>query len=348
MKHYDERIWEMITRILSNEAKPAEKEKFQQWLDHNPDEEQYFQDLKEAWEQDTQDGRRAASHLFDEETGLKKLRSKIEKVESKNKRQKETPYFRRNHFAGWKIAASVVLLAAVTSFIVVKNYWAPSETNYATAALEQRIITLPDGSVVHLNQNSKISLRKGFSGSTRTIHLTGEAFFQVKHNAKKPFIIHTEDAVIKDIGTSFNVKDGDNGKVIVAVKSGSIAVSNNEVTNRKATILKKNQVAEVQKDHISTIKHASVHNYLSWMNGQIVFKKTPFNRVITQLDHIYGIHCSLSDSSLANLKLTAYIQNTSMNDVLHMISISLGIHYQKEGKKIVWKKGKGAEVNSSN
>jgi ferric-dicitrate binding protein FerR (iron transport regulator) len=67
-----------------------------------------------------------------------------------------------------------------------------------------------------------------------------------------------------------------------------------------------------------------------------VFKKTPFDEVTRQLENIYGIHCEMADSSLSALKLTAYIKNTSLHDVLHMIALSLDIHYRKKGDKIVW------------
>jgi ferric-dicitrate binding protein FerR (iron transport regulator) len=343
MKQHGEKMWELITRILSNEADAAEQKKFQQWLEHHPGEKQYFRNLEEVWEQRPQHSRKSTS-LFEDERGLKKLRSKIKKESRKKGRIKQAPSMNRSHFINWKIAASVVLLLAAASFIVARIYWSPPTTKYGTTALEHRIIKLPDGSVVHLNRNSEISFRKGFIGSTRTIYLTGEAYFKVKHNAKKPFIIHTGKAVIKDIGTSFNVKEGDNGNVVVAVQAGSIAVSKQKMSHKKPFVLTENQVASIQKGHITAFKHAGIHNYLSWMDGQMIFKKMPFSRVIRQLDHIYGIHCSLSDSSLADLKLTAYIRNTSLRDVLHMISISLDIHYQKKGKKVVWKKG--AEVGN--
>jgi ferric-dicitrate binding protein FerR (iron transport regulator) len=250
MKQLDETTWKMITWVITKEAEPAEKEKFQRWLCQNPNEREYLRNIKEAWKRDPQHKGKSTS-LFDDEKGLKKLRCKISQAEKKGKRK--TPSFTRSYLARWKMVASIALLLAAISFLVIRNYWSPPITEYATTALDHRIINLPDGSVVHLNRNSEISFRKGFTGSTRTIHLTGEA-------------------------------------------------------------------------------------YLSWMDGLMIFKKVPFDQVIRQLDHIYGIHCSLSDSSLADLKLTAYVRNTSLRDVLHMISVSLSIHYQKKGKRIIWKK----------
>src|SRR5699024_9334903 len=138
------------------------------------------------------------------------------------------------------------------TYFAAGHLWTPPVTQYETSNLEQRIITLPDGSVVRLNRNSRISFRENFAGSVRKIHLSGEAFFQVKHNAQKPFIIYSGNAVIKDIGTSFNV-DEENGKVVVAVREGIVAVKKQEKTG-KQVVLHKNQIAAVRQDHISTVR----------------------------------------------------------------------------------------------
>lgn len=348
MKHYNEEIWVLMTRILSKEAEPEEKERFQEWLDQNPEDEQAFLQIKEAWEQEPHEDGHTPKNLFDDEEGLRLLRSKIEKAKGNkvseiNELSLPVDRGRERNF-GWKIAASLILLVGVVTYFAVGSFWSPPMTHYETSNLEQRIINLPDGSVVRLNRNSGISFRKNFAGSVRKIHLTGEAFFQVKHKPDKPFVIYSGDAVIKDIGTSFNV-DEKNGKVVVAVKEGIVAVEKQE-TKGKQVILHKNQIAEVHKDHISTVRNGSVHNYLSWMSGKMVFKEMPLKQVFRQLDHIYGIHSQLADSSIASLKLTAYIRYSSLNNVLHMIALSLDIQYRKQGKKIIWMR-KAAAGNSS-
>jgi ferric-dicitrate binding protein FerR (iron transport regulator) len=240
---------------------------------------------------------------------------------------------------GWKVAAPIVLLLAAISFFGVRHFWIAPVTSYATSAMEQRIINLPDGSTVRLNRNSRISFPKDFAGVKRKVTLDGEAFFQVKHNDAKPFVVRAGDAVVQDIGTSFNVNEQKDGRVVVAVKEGLISLRNKKTGDVQKTTFGKNQIGILDKNVVITIENVSVQNYLSWISGKIVFKKAPFGQVTRELENIYGIHCQLADSSLSDLKLTAYIKNTSLHDVLHMIALSLDIHYRKEGDKVTWMPG---------
>jgi transmembrane sensor len=94
---------------------------------------------------------------------------------------------------------------------------------------------LPDGSVVALNSNSKLVFPKQFKGDTREVTIEGEAFFDVKPNAEKPFIINAGNAQVKVVGTSFNVcAYPETETVEVVVETGKVQVisKNNELTAR--------------------------------------------------------------------------------------------------------------------
>lgn len=328
--------WKLITRILSGEADESDKRNFQQWLNEDPANQHFFKELKSSWEEEPDNDAVESAFLFDYDSGLNKLRDKLKDEENIKQVTSKNKSINNNHFMGWKVAASILFVIVLASVFTVFLFSTPSMVSYATTNVEQRIINLPDGSKVRLNKNSKISFAKGFPGSKRVINLSGEAFFHVNHNENKPFIIHVGNAVIRDIGTSFNVNESNNGHIIVAVKNGIVSFRNNKMNKGEATILQKNQVGILKDGDITKIKSNEIQNYLSWISGKIVFKKASFDDVIRQLNHIYGIHCQLADSSLTKLKLTAYIRNTSLYDVLHMISLSLGIKYHKEGNKIIW------------
>jgi ferric-dicitrate binding protein FerR (iron transport regulator) len=336
VKPQNHHIWELITRVLSGEANPAERKEFRQWLNEDSANQLFYEELETCWWEEPHEDAVNPAFLYDYERGLGKLRSKLKKERQQKRMQSLQASAKRRRFFGWKVAASIVLLLAVASVLGVMFLWTPPVTSYATSAMEQRIIRLPDGSTVRLNKNSKITFPKQFAGSTRKITLWGEAFFQVNHNEAKPFIIHAGDAVIRDIGTSFNVKEEKDGKVIVAVKEGAASLRNSKTGNVQKTVLRKDQVGILNQGILATIKQVSVQNYMSWISGQIVFKKMPFDEVVRQLDNIYGIHCRVADSSLSTLKLTAYIKDTSLQDVLHMVALSLGIHYREQGDKVVW------------
>jgi ferric-dicitrate binding protein FerR (iron transport regulator) len=89
----------------------------------------------------------------------------------------------------------------------------------------QSRITLLDGSVVTLKDGSRLNLKNNFSGNTREITLEGEAFFEIAHNPKKPFIIHTGSVKTTVLGTSFSIKaiPGETS-ITVAVTEGKVKV----------------------------------------------------------------------------------------------------------------------------
>ncbi len=337
MQPHQQNIWILLTRVLSGDADSSEKKKFNQWLEEDQANRAFFEDLQTRWKETPDENTVNNRLLFDHESGISRLRYKIREEKENNASQVATPPARNtNRFAGWAIAASILLLIGILSAWAGIRSWSPKVTTYETSNLEQRIITLPDKSTVRLNRNSAISFRKGLTGPTRKVSLKGEAFFEVNHD-DKPFIVHTGNAVIRDIGTSFNVKQQNDGKIVVAMKEGRATLRAKKASRRDASLLTKNQIGILNKGKVSAITQQDIQNYMSWINGRLVFNKMRFDKVIRQLDNIYGIRSSLEDSSLAELNLTAYTQNTSLDEVLGMIALSLEITYRKEGQRVVWK-----------
>lgn len=335
---YEPDIWKLLTRILSGEADSSEELQLKQWLEKDPANRAFFEDLKVRWQEEPDQNGAYRSFLFDRESGVSRLRHKIRnEKENKESPVAPPPLTSSNRFTGWKIAASILLLIGIISAWAGIHLWSQPVTSYETSNVEQRIITLPDGSTIRMNRNSRISFRKGLKGATRKVSLQGEAFFQVTHDADKPFIIHAGDAVIRDIGTSFNVKQGSDGKIVVAMKEGRVTLRAQNTSSKGRSMLTKNDIGILEKGHVATMKQKNIQNYLSWIQGRLVFKNMRLDKVIRQLDHIYGISSQLADSSLATLHLTAYTQNTSLGEVLDMIALSLDLTYRKEGQQVIWR-----------
>lgn len=338
MEPYEPDIWKLLTRILSGEADSSEELQLKQWLEEDPANRAFFEDLKVRWQEEPDQNGAYRSFLFDRESGVSRLRHKIRnEKENKESPVAPPPLTSSNRFTGWKIAASILLVIGIISAWAGIHSWSPPIISYETSNVEQRIITLPDGSTVRVNKNSSISFRKGLKGATRKVTLQGEAFFEVKHDVDKPFIIHAGDAVIRDIGTSFNVKQGSNGKIVVAMKEGRATLRAQNTSSKDGSMLTKNHIGILDKGKVSTITQDNIQNYLSWIEGKLVFKDMRFDKVIRQLDHIYGIRSQLEDSSLVTLQLTAYTQNTSLDEVLDMIALSLEVDYRKKGNKVIWR-----------
>src|SRR5699024_9179183 len=132
------------------------------------------------------------------ESGASKLRHKIRKGRSDygppaDSRTQLIP----RRASSWKLVASILLVVGMVA-VWGGHRWSPPTTRYVTSAMEQRIITIPDGTTARLNRNSKITFRADFSGAARMVTLQGEAYFQVKHDESSPFIVQTGEALIRD------------------------------------------------------------------------------------------------------------------------------------------------------
>ncbi|MDR1682259.1 MAG: FecR family protein, partial [Candidatus Symbiothrix sp.] len=211
--------WDLIVAKLSGSLSDEEEARFQQWLaidDNHP----LFQQLEAVW-QNIQN--KTAGYEPDIEYYWRELSARIEKS------KKKTPFFR-----SWyqKVAAAAVLLLALGAGMY---YWMPDKTNHKPITQTYFAITgkskviLPDGTQVWLHSNTTVVYNKSLNAQLREVHLDGEAYFDVKHDAK-PFVIHTGDLDIKVHGTRFNVNSYESSKkIVVSLDEGLVSMSTTDL-----------------------------------------------------------------------------------------------------------------------
>lgn len=346
MTNIDENIWILITRKLSGEATDEEKMKLQEWLSKDPKNKEYYNELLSSWNSDPgMSAVASALYLFNYDRGLEKLKTKLREdkpVKRINiKSSGKTGRSSRSRIHAWSIAASIAFIAVVSSIFMTTQFWQePVSASYTASDVEQRIITLTDGSVVHLNKNSKVEILQSFGDETREIRLDGEAFFDVIENPDRPFIIHVGEAVVRVLGTSFSVKQGED--IMVAVKEGLVSFRHKDLHERSAARLNAGQLGLLSKDgHDIKVKQTNVENYVSWMNGYLRFDSMPFEEVLNQLEQLYGVKHELQDSSISTIKLSTYTERTQMEEVLETIAHALNLEYEYRDQRtrVIWKRG---------
>lgn len=345
MSNYSEEIWTLVTRVLSGEATPFEKKKLQKWLSEDPKHLEFFKNIQSSWGYEPDQPYN--TFFFDYESGLGRLRNKLD--QQKNVQQSEVKLLKKNIPArkkksierySWAIAAVVLLAITVSvfSFMQMGGQPGPLET-YVTSSMEQRIITLPDGSVVRLNRDSKIDVRADQHAEVREVYLQGEAFFDVFRDPDRPFIIQTDDAAIEVLGTSFNVKEADG--VLVAVKEGIVSLRNREHEEKSAARLVAGQLGVLSgngQDVKIESENANIENYMSWMNGYLRFDSMPFDQVVQQLERIYGVEHQLDDPTIGSIQLTVYTEQMQEEEVLNTISLALDLTYVEQEGVIHWRR----------
>ncbi|MCX2492933.1 FecR domain-containing protein [Pedobacter sp. PF22-3] len=217
-----------------------------------------------------------------------------------------------------RIAAAVLLVIAIGISVwkLNTNVVAENQVTVVTGSKQQKRITLSDGSVVLLGPSAKLCYPKVFASNSRHIALKeGEAFFDIAHQEKRPFTVHTSAGVdIKVLGTSFKVKSYQASKQLeVAVITGKVAVSN----------LKGNLGTLVKDEFLTYDKNAgcaAISKIKALAFIEFTFDGASLDQVIAKLQYVYSIKILLSDSSLGKLKTTAsFSSRQSPGEILDII-----------------------------
>ena len=193
------------------------------------------------------------------------------------------------------------------------------------------IDTLPDGSFVTVNKGSSISYPSHFHGKTRQVTLSGEAFFNVKPNKEKPFVISVNDVTIAVVGTSFNVKSID-GNTEVIVETGVVKVTK----DGKTVELKANEEMRVNtKDSVLGKERVTDQLYKYYRTKEFVCDDTPLWKLIEVINEAYHSHIVFGDPTLREMPITTTFNNESLEQVLNVISETFNIKVVKDGDTII-------------
>jgi ferric-dicitrate binding protein FerR (iron transport regulator) len=219
------------------------------------------------------------------------------------------------------------LVAAATEVKIIQTVSNP---------LEPTTILLPDGSVVKMNAGSKLEYPSQFSVDNRKVKLSGEAYFEVIHDASRPFIVALNNLEVEDLGTSFNISAyPGKEKVEVNVSSGSVRLR--ELNIKKEAVLVAGWNAKCIKGSgsIEVTKELSP-NYLSWLTREVSFHHTPLSTVFESLENIYHVKIDYSNPEIAGIPYTANFEKFELYDIVNVIAKTHHLKVTKEADRIVF------------
>lgn len=196
--------------------------------------------------------------------------------------------------------------------------------------------SLPDGSKVVLREGSFICFPEKFSGQTRNVKLTGEAFFDIEPNKDIPFIIDAGEAKVRVVGTSFNVNTlGNSSKCIeVAVQTGRVELFDAKVKDRKIVLDPGNIGSFDPKTQNLIRKEGFDPNIMAWRTFDLFFNNTSIVDVFAMLSDVYGVTFDLSEiNGMKERKLTARYKQQSLDSILKLLELSHKLSPEKIGDK---------------
>ncbi|MFI5193293.1 MAG: FecR family protein [Chitinophagales bacterium] len=203
----------------------------------------------------------------------------------------------------------------------------------STPAGRQYTVVLADGSKVWLNASSSIRFPTIFIGNERKVSITGEAYFEVAHNASTPFVVAVnEKADVVVMGTDFNVNAYDNELVPRAtLLEGKIKVS----CPAASSVLMPGQQASLNKDgsiHISS--HVDTDEVIAWKNGMFQFESATLDAIMRQLARWYDVEIEYRGVTSKHFGGTIS-RNVNLSQVLKMLELTGEVKFMIEGKKII-------------
>ena len=164
-------------------------------------------------------------------------------------------------------------------------------------------LTLSDGTHVWLNAETELRYPVQFNGKERVVYLKGEAYFEVSKNKEKPFLVQVDDMSVKVYGTAFNVNTYN--KIETVLVTGSVSMNQ----GGKEVLLKPNQKGVF--DQVSgkiTVEDVDVLAYVSWKNGDFIFRNESLNSIMDKLSRWYGLEVLYQDARLQNVRLSGNLK----------------------------------------
>ena len=321
-----EKTYHIIKRYFDGTLPPRYRRLVASWLLSGESGQEQLQALERIWNEAPQadDGALAEA--------LSTHRSRREAYEEARRR---TLRLRRR----LRYAAAVVLplLLVVAAWTASCRYHA-AESRMAVCQVpdgQTRRLQLSDGTRLTVNGGSKVIYPEKFGHSgSRNVFVSGEVFFDVAHDAARPFVVNAENLTIKVLGTRFNLRAyPDENCITTTLLRGSVRVAVDDT----ALVLRPDEqavYARLSKNISKLGTHAA--DEAAWVEGRLSFDQQPLSRIIPVLVHKYGVKFGVDSSiSMAEKYTMSFEKNENLHDVLEILTqIGTNINYRMNGNQV--------------
>lgn len=343
----------LLLKFIAGETDKKESERVEDWLASDPE---FLSELEQLWELWNAVGTATNVNRFNIDHGWESLLNKgLGRMPGKQKTARKT----------WmwvgSVAAAVLAFLAWTLWPVSQPGRQSADYNSSpqvatvetkprlndatqdkalyikTKAGSQKEVKLPDGTKVWLNGNSEIRYALSPDGNKRLLYLSGQAFFDVKHQAGQPFVVKTKHATIAVLGTRFDVVAYPNETFTEAVLTGGSILFTTESDHEQIS----RQITPGQKISLNylsgkvEVTDVDTAFYASWKEGKLMFRNETFRTVAMAMDHKYNVNIVFKNRSLEAKRLNGYLEKETLEEALQALQLTLQFNYKIAGDTVV-------------
>lgn len=367
-------IEELLVKYLTGNASFEERNAVREWISESAANGKYFDELKEVYKaaKIVHSDNWYNSNLSWERVKVKHYRNFAEKLKSE---ARKTILFAVRDILKYAAIIVVVITAGLMGYryiagkleIKQKEIWNIVEAPYGSRVK----MRLPDGSQVWLNAGSNLKYSSLFGQLNRTVTLNGEAYFVVKPDSGKQFVVTTKYIDIKVYGTEFNVKAYDEEDIVqTTLVRGSVALEGSVISKQgiRSIKLKPNQTAtfykkDIYKMETSTrekikevieqygealpitpnlviIKDIKPEIYTSWKDPFWYIEKEPLWSLTEKFERRFNVKFEFESENLADYKFTGKLKDETLEQVLNLIKLSAPIEYEIKNNVVILSENK--------
>ena len=326
--HIDE---ELLIRFIVGETNDNESVLVQDWIDFSDENKAQFEKIQKIWSA-TEDPLKVEPAKVNVDLAWRNLKDRMDQYSE----IEATHLGKQRSLSFYIVRVAAVLFISVLVLSIYR--YQSQQLNQVLLVSSDSTFTnnpLPDGTLISLNQQTTIEYPVKFSKNERRVKMSGEAFFIVKPDSVKPFIIEAQKAIITVLGTSFNVKalDDDNA-VEVLVEEGLVQLSNPDLS--QSTKLRVGEKGIYLKETNEVKKERDIDSEsLFWLNKTLLFRDTNLSVVFETLERLYDVTIKVENQGILDCQLTAKFSNESIDHIIDHISTIFDLEIVKDDKNIL-------------
>ena len=350
----------LLFRCLEGVANDAEYEEAWRWAHQSSENMLYYSSVRDVW---------MVAELLKPVSALRQqqvwatLEKKMQPVEARGKRV-------RMKYLSWTAAAAAIALAYILG-VYTPNQNERKEVANSGYTIEapkggKSVMTLIDGSKVWLNAGSSVHVDRSFGKQNRTLTLSGEAYFEVARDPKRLFLVETSGITIAALGTAFNVKAYPEDDLIeTTLVEGSVRIETNAHSttqmnhivlepNQKATFYKNRHALTVHTDDtnvplleepdalqslpkMEVAKNVDVEASTSWKDKRWTVRSESLGAFAVKIERKYDVQLIFEDAELAAYKISATLEEETMEQLLNAIRHTVPMDYRIERDQVYLK-----------
>lgn len=316
-------IDQLLSQYLEKRTTESEVVELLQWVNESDENKRYFTEQVDAFR---------SLQSFGVQSDVEQNWTKIQQQTLQPKGRSRSLMY---------IVSSVV--AACLLFFFLPPFFTTNTSSEIPIAIVEHVsgdsiqdVKLADGSMISLNETSKLTTPTEFVDSARNVSMEGNCYFEVAHNPEKPFRVKVNYVTVEVLGTKFTIEEDTVKKFIeVSLLEGKVRCTDNRTGD---TVILVDKMRYKFFDSIQVLSNTLTlehQNPLAWKTGVLEFHNTPLSVAVEQIEKFYDKEITFSDDNMQNCPLNAKLHKYKFEDVLTMFELAFDFSIQNDGKNVL-------------